>query len=149
MRAGKEGVDAAEVDGEAAFDAADDRAFDGLFLLVQALEAGPGFFALGLVARQHGVAQRVLDALEIDFDDRADRRLVLVSGKFAERDAALGLEADVDGDEVPSDAGDRGGNNPAFDHGGTGKALFKESGKVIGRRIHLGGGQAKVSERSR
>ncbi len=78
----QEGVDAAEVDGEAAFDAADDRAFDGLFLLVHALEAGPGFFTLGLVARQHSVAERVLDALEVDFDDGADRGLRLVGGEF-------------------------------------------------------------------
>jgi len=138
LRPRQEGVDAAEVDGEAAFDAADDRAFDGFFLLGQALEARPGFFTLGLVARQHGVAQRVLDALEIDFDNRADSRLRFVGGEFAGRDAAFGLEADVDGDEVASNAGDRGGDNAALDHARAGEALFKQGGEIIRSRVHLG-----------
>src|SRR5262249_18378952 len=78
LAARQEGVDAAEVDGEAALDPADDRTLDRFLALGEALEARPGFFTLGLVARQHGVAQRVLDALEIDFDNGADGRLHVV-----------------------------------------------------------------------
>ncbi len=64
LRAGQEGRGAAEVDGEAALDAADDRAHDRLVLGVDAFQAGPGFFALGLVAADDRFAHGVLDALQ-------------------------------------------------------------------------------------
>ena len=147
LAARQEGVDAAEVDGEAAFDAADDRAFDGLFLLGHALEARPGFFTLGLVARQDGVAQGVLDALEIDFDDRADRRLRFVGGEFAGRNAAFGFQADIDRDEIGADGGDRGGDNAALDHSRAGKAVFKEGGKIVSGRVHRCDGRHQGSNR--
>src|SRR5262249_51284505 len=57
LRAGEEGVDAAEVDREAALHAADDRAFHGLFLLMQALEAGSGFFSAGVFVSEGDTSQ--------------------------------------------------------------------------------------------
>ena len=41
------------------------------------LEPGPGSRALGLLARQAGLARAVLDAVERDFDGLADRDLDL------------------------------------------------------------------------
>ena len=41
-------------------------------LLEGLLELGPAFLAARLVARQHGFAERVFDALEIDLDHVAD-----------------------------------------------------------------------------
>ena len=70
--AGKERDGAVEIDGEAALDAAEDHAGDAGLLVEGALELDPAFLAAGLVARQHGFAQRVLDALEIDLDVVAD-----------------------------------------------------------------------------
>src|SRR5262249_29150973 len=132
---------------EAALHTADDLAFHGLFLLVQALEARPGFLAAGLVTRQHGVAERVLDALQGNLDDLADLRLVVVRCKFAGRDTAFGLETDIDGDEVVSNCGDGGGDDPALHHGGAGKALFEHGGKITGGRLHSVDGRHQGSKR--
>ena len=78
LRTGKEGVDPAEVDGEAALNPTDDLSLDGLFALSHALQAGPGFLAPGLVPGQNGVAESVLDTLKINFDDLSDFRLGLI-----------------------------------------------------------------------
>ena len=64
LRARQEGRGAAEIDGEAALHAADDGAHHRLVLGEDAFQAGPGFFAAGLVAADHRFAQRVLDPLQ-------------------------------------------------------------------------------------
>ena len=71
---GQERHGAVEIDGEAALDAAEDHAGDAGLFVEGALELDPAFLAAGLVARQHGFAQRVLDPLEIDLDLVADLR---------------------------------------------------------------------------
>src|SRR5580765_8420451 len=48
LAAGQEGHGAAEIDGEAAFDAAEDRAHDPLLVIERLLEHGPGFLAASL-----------------------------------------------------------------------------------------------------
>ena len=80
LRTGQEGHGAAEIDGEAALDAAEDDAIDALVLGGHFFETGPGFFAAGLVARQHGFAQGVFDALEIDFDGVAGLDVGVLAG---------------------------------------------------------------------
>ena len=70
--AGKERHRAVEIDGEAALDAAEDHARARGSVVEGLLEADPAFLAAGLVARQHGFAERVLDALQIDLDLVAD-----------------------------------------------------------------------------
>ena len=75
LAARQEGHGAAEVDGEAALHPAEDGALDRLVLVERLLEAGPALLAAGLLARQHRLAQRVLDALEVDLDGVADLEL--------------------------------------------------------------------------
>src|SRR5260221_354962 len=97
------------------------RASDGWVMRFQALsvvecllEKGPGFLAARLVARQDGLAFLVLHAIDEDVDDVAFlhfRRAHSPVGEFAQGDTALGLEADIDGDEIVGDANDR-----AFDY---------------------------------
>ena len=70
LAAGQECHRPAEIDREAALDAAENHALDPLVLSVDLFEPGPGFFAPRLVARQDRFAQRILDALEIDLDRR-------------------------------------------------------------------------------
>ena len=71
-RTGQERDGAVEIDREAALDLVEDDARDLLALLVQALEAGPAFLAASLVARQNRFTERILDALQVDFDGVAD-----------------------------------------------------------------------------
>jgi hypothetical protein len=80
LRARQEGHGAVEIDGEAALDLVEDDAFDALAgeLL---LELDPALFAAGLVARQDGFAERVLDALEIDLDLVADLEVPSLAGR--------------------------------------------------------------------
>ncbi len=98
LAAGQERHGAAEVDGEAALDAAEDRALDAVVLLVGLLEAVPRLLAARLVAADHRLAAGVLDPLEEDLDLVADADLgrLAGAGEFLEVDAAFNLEADVD-----------------------------------------------------
>ena len=63
---------AVEVDGVAALDLVEDRAGDPLAGLEGLLELDPALLAARLVARDDGLAERVLDALDIDLDLVAD-----------------------------------------------------------------------------
>ncbi len=91
----KEGHGAVEIDGEAALDAVEDHALDALAGLVLLLEPGPALLAPRLLARQHSLAGRVLDALEIDIDLVADGEIGRAArhAEFFQGDAAFGLEA--------------------------------------------------------
>ena len=109
LRARQERHGAFEIDGEAALDLVEDDAGDLLVGLERLFELAPAFFAARLVARQHGFAERVLDPLEIDLDLVADLEFVRAAGagKFAQRDAAFHLQADVDDRHVLFDGDDR------------------------------------------
>ena len=87
LRARQERHRAVEVDGEAALDLIEDDALD-LFVAVEGLlELAPALLAPRLVAREHGFAERVLDALQIDLDGIADleSRLPARGREFAQR----------------------------------------------------------------
>ena len=58
----------------------------------------PGFLAAGALARQNGLAGGIFDAVDKNFDRRADCNLLglLLVAKLAQCDAAFGLEADID-----------------------------------------------------
>ena len=133
MRAGQERIGAAQVDGEAALHAADDRAIHGFLRGERLLEARPGFLAARLLARDHGVAERVLDAVEVDLDDVAGLRLAraVVDEEFAQRDTAFGLEADIDDDEVVFDGEDCGGDDASLDHAAGAEALIEQGGEIF------------------
>src|SRR5690606_5569282 len=116
LRARQEGRGAAEVNGEAAFDAADDGAVDRLAVGEDHFQTGPGFLAAGLVAADDRFTQGVLDALEIDFDVVADLRDhgAFADAEFAGRDAAFGLQTDVDDQDVLFHADDAAVDNLAL-----------------------------------
>ena len=108
LAAGQERHGAVEIDGEAALDAAEDHAGDAGLVVEGLFQLDPAFLAARLVARQHGFAQRVLDALQIDFDVVADLDVGghARHGEFFERHAAFGLETDIDHGEIILDGDD-------------------------------------------
>ena len=126
LRAGEERHGAFEVDGEAALDLVEDHAFDALVLVVHFLELDPALFAAGLLAAEDGLAQGVLDAVDVDLDLGAHLDGAVTAGlaEFLERDAAFGLETDVDDREILLD-----GNDRAFDHGAF-------NGVVVDEAVH-------------
>ena len=74
-------------------------------LLNACLEARPGARALGFLARQARLAGAVLDRVERDLDLIAgvDFDLAALVLELLERDDGLGLESDVDDDDVGTD----------------------------------------------
>jgi hypothetical protein len=105
--------------------------------------AGPGFFALGLLAAQHRFAQGVLEALEEDLDRVADLQrglAVLVDAEFLDQDAAFGLQTDVDNGEVLFDPDDQ-----TLDDGAFGEIAGSAHGGVEeGREIIAAGVEAEI-----
>ena len=139
LRARQEGRGAAEVDGEASLHPADDGAHHRLAVGEDDFEASPGFFAAGLLAADHRLAHRVLDALQIDLDVVADLdRAHAVHGgaEFLHLDAAFGLQADVDDGEVLLDAHDFAVDHLALHHVAAGHLFVEERGEVVTRRGH-------------
>jgi hypothetical protein len=67
--------------------------------------------------RQHRFALGVLDPVDEDFDFVADLELGLLAGRgeFAQRNAAFGLQADVDHRHVVLDRGDGALDDAAFE----------------------------------
>ena len=142
LRARQERHRAVEIDGEAALDLVEDDALDLLVVLEGLLELAPALLAARLVAREHGFAERVLDALEIDLDGVADLevRLPARSGEFAQRHAAFGLGADVDDGDVLLDADDGPLDDGAFLQTALGEGLFEHLGEIFARRRGETGG---------
>ena len=141
LAAGKEGHGAVEIDGEAALDAIEDHAFDALAGFVLLLEPGPALLAPRLLARQHRLAGRVLDALQIDVDLVADGEIVAAArrAEFLERDATLGLEPDVDEGNVLLDGDDGALDDAAFLERRSGEGLFEQGCELVAARMaHAG-----------
>src|SRR5260221_1033186 len=137
LRARQERHRAIEIDGEAALDLIEDDAVHLLVVVERLLELAPAFLAARLVARQHGLAERVLDAVEKHLDLVADLEIGLAAGpcEFAQRHAAFGFQADVDDGHVLLDR-----NNDALDDGAflqvaAGKGLVEHRGKIIAGTI--------------
>ena len=132
---------AVEIDGEAALDLIEDDAVDLLVLLERLLELDPALLAARLVARDDGFAERVLDALEIDLDLVADarRRVAAVIGEFLQRDAAFGLQTDVDERHVFFDRDDPALDDGAFEGLVLAVGLVQKSGEILTRRREGGG----------
>src|SRR6185295_868956 len=81
LAAGQKGDGAAQVDGEAALDPAEDHAVDAVASGIFGLELVPRGFAAGAVAAQHGFAVEIFDAVDIDLDLVADGDLGLLAGR--------------------------------------------------------------------
>ena len=128
---------AVEIDGEAALDAVEDHAFDALARLVFLLEPGPALLAPRLLARQHGLAGRILDALEIDIDLVADREIVRAArqAELFQGDAAFGLEPDVDYRNVLLDRDDGALDHTAFLERSPGEGFLKQGGELVAARM--------------
>ncbi len=133
QRAGQERADVTDVDGEAALDLAGDAAGDGGI-------GGLGFFqfvpderALGLLAREHGLAEAVLDRVERDLDVVADVDLELAALvlELLDRDDAFGLQAGVDDDHVAADLDHGTGDDGAGAQLGQRLALFEQFSKTF------------------
>ena len=137
---GQEGADAVDEDREAALDLAVDGAGDELARLERVLEREPGGEALGLVARQDGVAVAVLDRVDRDRDEVAglDFELALVVLEFVDRNVGFRLEAGVDDDEVVLDADHLGGDDLAAAHLGLLERILEHRGEGIGARASGG-----------
>src|SRR6478735_12689221 len=139
---------AVEVDGEAALDLIEDDALD-LFVAAEGLfQFAPALLAASLVAREHGLAKRVLHALEIDLDRIADLdvRLPARCREFAQRDAPLGLSPDIDDGEILLDPNDDALDDGAFLRAALGEGLFEHLREIVARRGGgLGGGGHELS----
>src|SRR5690606_16869112 len=108
QRTGQEAADVLDVDGETTLDLAADAAGDGLVLLERFLELVPHHRALGLLARQHGLAKAILDGVQRDLDLVAlgDVDLAgVVTGLFDRHDAS-GLQAGDEHHHVATDLDD-------------------------------------------
>src|SRR5450631_3971903 len=94
LRARQEGHRAVEIDGEAALDLIEDDAVHLLVVVEGLLELAPAFLAARLVARQHGLAERILDAVEKHLDLVTDLEVGFTARavEFAESHAAFGLQ---------------------------------------------------------
>src|SRR5262249_4285155 len=91
-----------EVDGKAALDLIEEPAFPLSVVFDRLPELPPALFAARLVARQHRLAKRILDAIKKHLDLIADLEVGFTagSGEFAQRDATFGFQADIDDGHV-------------------------------------------------
>ena len=124
-----------EIDGKPAFDLVEDDALDLLAVVEGFFQLAPAFLTARLVAREHGLAERVLDPLEIDLDRIADLDLGRAARrrKFAQRHAPFGLGPDIDDCKVLLDADDGPLDHGSFLRAAGGEGLFKQLGKIFAR----------------
>jgi hypothetical protein len=138
LAARQEGHGAVEIDGEAALDLVEDDALDALAGVELGFQADPAFLTASLLARQDGLAQRILDALDIDFDLVAGLQLLGAGAEFLQRDAALDLEADIDDGHVLLDGRDQTLDDGTFGGMLGGERLVEQAGKIVTGGVCLG-----------
>ena len=131
LAARQEGHGAVEIDGEAALDLVEDLAGDGLVLLEHLFEPDPALFAARLLARQHRLAERVLDALQVDLDLVAGDKLPVASAdaEFLEGHPPLDFQADIDDGHVLLDR-----DHASLDDGALGEVALGERTLPGGRQ---------------
>src|SRR3954452_15018528 len=137
LRARQEGDRAVEVDREAALDLVEDDAVNLLVVVEGLLELAPAFLAARLVARQHGFPERILDPVEEDLDFVANLEIAFAAGagEFAQRDAALGLQADVDDGHVLFNRNYNALDDGAFLQIAAGEGLVQHRSEIVTGRI--------------
>src|SRR5437879_4993265 len=126
-----------EIDGEAALDLIEDDAVHLFVVVERLLELAPAFLAAGLVARQHGLAERILDTVEKHLDLVADLEIGFAAGpcEFAQRHAAFGFQADVDDGHVLFNRNNNTLDDGAFLQVAAGKGLVEHGGKIVAGRM--------------
>src|SRR6266446_4681070 len=137
LRARQEGHRAVEIDGEAALDLIEDDAVHLFVVVERLLELAPAFLAAGLVARQHGLAERILDAVEKHLDLVADLEFAFAAGpcEFAQRHAAFSFKADVNDGHVLFNRNYLALDDGAFLQVAAGKGLVEHGGKIVAGRM--------------
>ena len=138
---------AIEVDREAAFHLIENDARDLLIALEGLLELAPAFLPARLVAREYRLAERVLDALQVNLDRIADLELVLAARarELAQRHAAFGLQADIDDREVFLNADNDSLDDRAFLEIALMEGLLEHTGKIFARRRGGSGSNHELS----
>src|SRR5262249_23518022 len=133
LRPRQERHGAVEIDGEAALDLVEDDARDLLVGVEGLLQLAPTLLAPRLVAGEDGLAERILNAFEIDLDGVADLDIVLPAraGEFAQGDAAFGLEADVDDGEILLDPDDDAFDDGSFLQVSVTERFFEQLGEIL------------------
>src|ERR1700730_7547316 len=137
LRARQEGNRAVEIDGEAALDLVEDDAVDLFVILERLFELAPAFLAARLVARQHGLAERILDTVEEHLDLVADLEIAFAAGagEFAQRHAAFSLQADIDVGHVLFNRNHRALDDGAFLQVSAGEGLVQHRGEIVAGRV--------------
>ncbi len=123
------------IDREAALDLIEDDARYLFIALKCSFELAPAFLASCLVSRQHRLAQRVLDALQIHLDGVADLDVVLAarSVELAQWNPALGLEADIDDREILLDRDHGALDDGAFLQIAVSERILQQRSKIFAR----------------
>ena len=149
QRTGQEGADAVDQHGQAALDLAAGGAGDEFAGFQGFFQAHPGSQALGVVARQDGVAVAVFDGVDGHGHEVADLdfEFALVVLEFFDRHIGFGLEAGVDDHEAVLDAHDFGGDHFARTHFGALQRFFKQGGKRF-RHVFLDAASMQQDYRS-
>ena len=129
---------AVQIDGETAFDTAENNPFDALIGFEIFLQLDPAFFAARLVARQHGFAHCIFNAVDKNFDLIAYANLSRLTGhrKFTQRHAAFGFQADINNRQIIFNGGDATAHYRAFNRCIGGKAFFQKRGEIISAWVH-------------
>ena len=141
QRAGQERTDAVDHHGEAALDlAGDEPGHDGA-LLHRRFEVVPRLEALGLVARQAGLAVAIFETFDGDGNEVAslDFNVALIVLEFFDRDETFRLQSGVDDDDVVIDASHFGGDQLALAHLLPRERFLEQGGKIFGLLSGIGG----------
>jgi hypothetical protein len=130
---------AVEIDREAALDLVEDDAFDPLALVELLLEPHPALLAPGLLAAQHRLAERVLDALHVDLDGIADLHLAILGlgAELLHRHPAFDLQADIDDGHVLFDRRDGAADDLALAGMPVGERFLEKRREIIAGWICL------------
>jgi hypothetical protein len=140
LRAREERLDA-DVDGEAALDAADDRTLDGLVLLDSLGDLVPCAHEIRLLLGELEQAVFFAHLVEVDVNNvsHLDRELALIIDELGLLDGAFGLVADVHGDQLIADPDDRALDHALFADGLVVEELVEEVLEVVGADLVEGG----------
>ena len=101
------------------------------------LESGPALLAARFFARQNRLAERVLYALQVDFNLVADLELHRIArrAKFAHRHASFHLQADVNHRDILFEADHLAFDDATLDGILFGKAFGEQRGKLFVRWV--------------